>query len=187
MFKRYITLTVLVIILTVNCGKKSKDFNVDTSLLGEKYSNKKLGFQLMIPKGFSSVSKQEEKQIKAGLSKMTDIPLIPLKIYFNKKKGNTCIIARFNSETKVEDAIADYQNRLVNHFKDADVELNTFEHNGIKFHQIDLITEHFIDFKLIFPTKKGDLLQIDYIMSIKNYRMEGKNSIGASIGSIEYL
>ncbi len=183
--KKYI-IYLFVIFIFHQCGKKELYFNVNTSLLGELFSNDKVGISLRIPKGWKGLSKKDFSNIKDKLKEKNIEGITPLQFYINKEKGNICTISTFEKEKKIKTVVKEYKERLKKYFPDSKITYTSFYKDDIKFYQFQVVNQKFINIKLFLIGKYKNIIQIDYIVPVVHYKDELK-SIESSIGSIKII
>lgn len=184
-YKKFIFFSLYVYsLLLFQCGKNELYFNVNPSLLGELFSNDKIGINLRVPKGWKKISQKELLLVKKKLNEKNIEGIIPLQFYVDKNEGSMCIISTFEKNKRIKRIVSEYKVRLKKYFSTSKITYTSFYKDDIKFYQFQIITEKFINIKLFLLSKYKNIIQIDYIVPSIIYNDKLK-SIESSIGSIK--
>ncbi len=176
---------IIYVILTISCSKdKAKNEITASYSAWIEYKNAEAGFELKIPKIWEKLSKQEFKMFKDKLKNSSEKEIVPLEVYINKSKGNSCLISKLVQKKNIQNVVKEYKKRFKKNLPDAKVEFSNFTNNGIKFYQFKVITKYFINLKLLFSAKEDNIIQIDYTVS-KSFYKKFFNSIRLSIETIK--
>lgn len=183
-------------LFTSGCLKKSEppefpamNFNIERNLLGNKVECKEFGFSFNAPVDWNEAGKKELDDASQALTKTLagkkDISINPLYIFI---RSNGCVLNIANiklsaQQNNLKDKIKVYESVFFGDHVPPDIKKTLYSKDGINIVQY-LLQENRIDFRLLFISAKGDLIQFDYLADKRNYLNEVK-AIESSIGSIK--
>ncbi|MBN1897355.1 MAG: hypothetical protein JW827_01140 [Spirochaetes bacterium] len=173
-------------LLLISCGKNEVTFRVDKNLLKEVYESMDTGIQVWIPRGLEKISKRQQSLVKERIKKDTLIQIELEEFYINMKDGIFCFISTFKEPGKISRVVNEYKEKLAAAYPDSKIRYAAFYSRGIDFHQFQVVSAKFVNYKLLFFNRNRDIIQIDYIIPFQYYK-EQLRSIESSIGSIRLL
>ncbi len=184
----------LMLLLLFSCGENEytqqneMTFKIDPNLLGEKFCCQELGFCFSPPRDCLPLPEVTVNQIKDSLK--TSYPSVefltiePIKFFFNQQTAFTCLISALPELAVADSNFAKYQQALTQQFPAEQVKQAKFFYNGFDIYQTLIMTDSFIQFKLLIPQSAQLSFQIDYYVP-RQFYIENIEAIESSIGSIK--
>ena len=189
----------LIVMIIQGCERKNRNarnnpqeltFNVDHSLLEDKFSDKYLGFIFYPPKSCLQLPEEMVQKVKGQLKDEYTVPnsfvIEPYKFFLNEKDQSACLISILPTLSPVDSSIDEYQQAICNFSSNSQVTQDMFLHNGFRIYQSLIIRKDMILFKLVILQPLEKSFQIDYVIPKSIYR-DNLEAIESSIGSVSKL
>lgn len=196
MKKKFVIVISLILIILLNfCGKDKSPsiieeirFNVDSTLLNEKFILKDVNISINPPKNWKAIDSDSIKMLTKSLKfqgKHSTIILDPKNIYIDSITQSIMIISLVNSEINNEkkDLISQYIKEIKNNTAGSKIMINEFMKDSFHITQFLIQNIDYINFKLVVYYKKS-VIQLDYFIPPKEYNTEIAKTIESSIGSM---
>jgi hypothetical protein len=194
--KLFIILFSFLILMNLSCGNEEKNktdqpeemtFQVNQSLLGEKYSDNELGFSFSPPIGCKLMPKNLVQQVKAEITKNLVSPeslaLEPKQFFLNKNEQFFCLLTTLPMLVLSDSSIKFYNMAVKNSAAGDEVQSSTYKYNHFLIYQSLIMNDETINFKLLIPQAEHKSFQIDYILP-KSIYVNKIEVIESSIGSL---
>jgi hypothetical protein len=192
-FKNILSILMLVIICCGNVENKGNDqpeemtFQVNQSLLGEKYSDSELGLSFSPPSGCKLMPENMVQQVKTKIIKNLVSPdslaLEPKQFFLNEDEQFFCLLTALPKMALSDSSIKFYAQVIKNSSEGSEVQHSTYKYNKFLIYQSLIINEEKINFKLLIPQAERKSFQIDYILP-KSIYANKIEVIESSIGSL---
>jgi len=162
-------------------------FQVNQSLLGEKYIDDQLGFSFSPPKGCTKMPSNMVEQVKGELNKYSVsfdlLVLEPKQFFLNEDERFICLLTKIPSLSLSDSSINFYQQVVENVAKDNTVQRSSYKYRDFLIYQNLIISKEMINFKLLIPQQANKSFQLDYIVPKPIYTTKIE-VIESSIGSL---
>ena len=200
---RYLSYGVIVALITfVVCIKNEANkkqeieelsFAVNPSLLGPEYKNRELGFSFSPPRGWEKMPQETVEKAKKHLEQTTKpsagVSVDLEQFFLDRKSGASCVISRL-SKISLDSLgmlnLNTYKSDIIAKFPNSKVREGQFALQDFLVHQILIMSENTVSFKLIFPRTSKKSFQLDYVVPRAIYE-ENVEAIESSIGSLSSL
>lgn len=191
---------ILIIILTISCGKEeiaekpeSNLLRVDSSKIGIQIVNNNFGISYSPPLGWELMPSELSERYVARLNKekfsKDHFVYKPLNIYFNKINSGLLSVGIVElSSDKWQDSVDVnyYSAQLEKNYPNNMIEKMNLNTDQLKIIQLKLEKANLITLKNLFQNESGQIFQFDY--SIQKKLLEKENgAIQSSIASIKLL
>ncbi|MCK5087856.1 MAG: hypothetical protein KAQ90_10065 [Melioribacteraceae bacterium] len=191
---------ILIIILTISCGKEeiaekpeSNLLRVDSSKIGIQIVNNNFGISYSPPLGWELMPSELSERYVARLNKekfsKDHFVYKPLNIYFNKINSGLLSVGIVElSSDKWQDSVDVnyYSAQLEKNYPNNMIEKMILNTDQLKIIQLKLEKANLITLKNLFQNESGQIFQFDY--SIQKKLLEKENgAIQSSIASIKLL
>ena len=164
----------------------SLSFDVDTELLGNELVLEELGLTVSPPKNCKPLQPQVYKEFLSRLSeKMNPVDSLliePKALFFDQQNNILFSVSKINFTDSIS-TVGDYEKELMKKFSTLDAKKVIFEYKNFTIHQLRVISNDSILFKLIV-LQKENFIQLDYIIPKQGYHNYLK-AIESSIGSLK--
>lgn len=193
-------ISILIIILTISCGKEeiaekpeSNLLKVDSSKIGIQIVNNNFGISYSPPLGWELMPSELSERYVARLNKekfsKDHFVYKPLNIYFNKINSGLLSVGIVElSSDKWQDSVDVnyYSAQLEKNYPNNMIEKMILNTDQLKIIQLKLEKANLITLKNLFQNESGQIFQFDY--SIQKKLLEKENgAIQSSIASIKLL
>ena len=193
-------ISILIIILTISCGKEeiaekpeSNLLRVDSSKIGIQIVNNNFGISYSPPLGWELMPSELSERYVARLNKekfsKDHFVYKPLNIYFNKINSGLLSVGIVElSSDKWQDSVDVnyYSAQLEKNYPNNMIEKMILNTDQLKIIQLKLEKANLITLKNLFQNESGQIFQFDY--SIQKKLLEKENgAIQSSIASIKLL
>jgi len=191
-----LSILVLMIFSCGNMDKKGNDlpeemtFQINQSLLAEKYSDNHLGFSFSPPSVCVQMPKNMVQQVKGGIQNNLVSPdslvLEPKQFFLNKNEQFFCLLTALPMLAVNDSSIKFYHQVIEKSAAGSEIQHSTYKYNKFLIYQSLIISEETINFKLLIPQPEYKSFQIDYIIP-KSIYANKIEVIESSIGSLSKL
>ena len=194
--KKILCVAIMIVISVTGCERKGRNaknhpqeltFNVNHSLLEDKFSDQSLGFTFHPPKSCLQLPEEMVQKVKGQLKDEYTVSnsfiIEPYQFFLNEKDQFACLISILPTLSPADSSIDEYQQAIRNFTRNSQVTQDMFLHNGFRIYQSLIIRQNMIQFKLIIPQPLEKSFQIDYVIPKSIYR-DNVEAIESSIGSI---
>ena len=188
-----ILIIILISIVLLNCTKdKTKEkpetltFNVDSLLIGERYTNGDIGISFCPPKEWDQISSDLMTSIEQSLQEMEDssaVDIILQNVFLNQKNSCICFLSTFQKTMPAVEIRDTYLTELYAGDIQGSVTEGSYLHNGFNIRQLIHVQDDQVTIKLICISDDEHIFLLDYIVPSQFY---GQNirSIESSIGTL---
>ena len=172
-------------------GIEKLSFTINKLLLGPEYKDIELGFSFSPPLDWDKMPQEMITQAREKIKQMT-IPVSNVKVelrqfFLEKVTGSSCVLSKINGvslDSLGKEHLQSYTSAIASKFPENTVKQGLFSHKDFFLHQILIMSESIVTFKLVFPQAKNNSFQLDYVIPRSQYE-EKLEAIESSIGSIE--
>jgi len=184
---------VLISLVLLNCTKdKKKDeletlvFNVDSLLIGERYTNDELVISFCPPKEWNQISSDLMSSIEQSLQEMEDSSSVDIKlqnVFLNQKNSCICFLSTFQKTMPAAQIRDAYLTELYAGDIQGSVTEGSYLHNGFNIRQLIHVQDDQVTIKLICISDDEHIFMLDYIVPSQFYE-QNIRTIESSIGTI---
>jgi len=192
----FIIVLSFLVLMIITCGNMGKDgndqpeemtFQINQSLLGEKYSDRELGFSFSPPSGCKQMPEHIVQHVKGEIQKSIvpsdSLVLEPKQFFLNEDEHFFCLLTALPMLALCDSSISFYHKVIKNSAEQSEVQHSTYKYNNFLIYQSLIISNKTIDFKLLIPQPDNKSFQIDYIIPKLIYANKIE-VIESSIGSL---
>ena len=188
-----ILLIVLISIVLLNCTKDKKKeepetliFNVDSLLIGERYTNEEIGISFCPPKEWGQISSDLMVSIEQSLQEMEDssaVEIILQNIFLNQKNSCICFLSTFQKTMPAAQIRDAYLAEIYAGDIQGSITEGSYLHNGFNIRQLIHVQDDQVTIKLICISDDEHIFLLDYIVPSLFYE-QNIRSIESSIGTL---
>lgn len=191
----YAFLCTLIISCNNSDNKVSKDFptlefNIQNNLIEKETIINNLEISISSPINWLLTNQENINEVKLIFEEMfsfeNNFKYLLENIFIDDDNSSMLALGKvFINDTL---SFIEFNNLYVKELKKNNNEINSsiFYKENILVSQLLINSENKINFRLFFENRKNEIIQVDYITSVKNYANEVK-SIESSIGSIKLI
>ncbi len=188
-----ILLIVLISIVLLNCTKDKKKeepetliFNVDSLLIGERYTNEDIGISFCPPQEWGQISSDLMTSIEQSLQEMENssaVDIILQNVFLNQKNSCICFLSTFQKTMPAAQIRDAYLTELYAGDIQGSVTEGSYLHNGFNIRQLIHVQDDQVTIKLICISDDEHIFLLDYIVPSQFYE-QNIRSIESSIGTL---
>ena len=188
-----ILLIVVISIFLLNCTKDKKReepetlvFNVDSLLIGERYTNEEIGVSFCPPKEWTQLSSELMNSIEQSLLEMEDsssVEIILQNVFLNQKNSCICFLSTFQKTMPAAQIRNIYLTELYAGDIKGSINEGSYLYNGFNIRQIIHVQDDQVTIKLVCISGDEHIFMLDYIVPSQFYE-QNIRTIESSIGTL---